>query len=59
MEHAIINALGALILIHVGIAANIISVKGNSKFERIHNTVIVIFILTAAALTGFLLIKVG
>lgn len=58
IEHPIMNAIGMLILIYVGIAANIINIKGEGKFERVHNTVIVIIILFAAAWTGFLFMKV-
>ena len=58
MEYIIINIIGALILICVGIAANIIHVNGESKFDIICNSAIVIVILCAAALAGFLFIKV-
>lgn len=52
------NIVGALILIHVGIATNIIGVKGENKIERVHNTAIVVFILLAAAWAGFLFVTV-
>lgn len=52
------NVVGALILIHVGIAASIIRIKGENKFERVHNTAIVAFMLLAAAWAGFLFVKV-
>ena len=58
IEHPILNAIGALILIHVGIAANIVNVKGDSRFDRVWNSAIVISMLLAAALTGFLFVKV-
>ena len=58
IEHIIMNIIGTLILIHVGVAANNIHVNGESKFEIICNSAIVIIILCAAALTGFLFIKV-
>lgn len=58
IEYIIINIIGALILICVGSAANIIHVNGESKFDTICNSAIVIIILCAAALAGFLFIKV-
>ena len=58
IEYPILNAIGALILIHVGIAANIVNVKGDSRFDRVWNSAIVISMLSAAALTGFLFVKV-